>query len=240
MSIKKGLLAGFAALALSMTAQASEINVGGVVWDPDSPADFQSNGGTYESFAAGVGDFVTGFGVFTNFNATNEGVYCPGCELTYTFSLQLVDATPTGPTSFAFDFDNVVFDIWVDHSPDYNQLAPSLATAADGVNFLSFENHGLLSGFANNLFDPASIIGFGGGFLDVVGGIAMSNFDTNDRLDGSDMAFTSSFQKANLNVPGYPLFGTLDLAGNSIPEPSTIALFGLALMGFASRKKLSK
>ena len=86
MSIKKGLFAGFAALALSMTAQASEINVGGVVWDPDAPIDFTSNGNTYESFAGQVGDAVTGFGVITNFNGAAEGTFCPSCELTYTFS----------------------------------------------------------------------------------------------------------------------------------------------------------
>ena len=240
MNIKKGLLAGFAAVSLSMTAQAGDINVGGVVWDPDSGLDFQSNGTTYETFAGAVGDVVTGFGIITNFNGTDQSVFCPSCELTYTFSLELTAATATGGSAFAFEFDNVVFDLWVDDSPEFSLLAPTLASAADGDNFLSLVNNGLLTGFANNLFDPLSVQGFGGGFLDVVGGMAANNFDTNGRMNGSDMAFTSSFQPANLNVPGYPLFGTLDLAGNSIPEPSTIALFGLALLGFASRKKLNK
>jgi len=243
MGIKKGLLAGFAALALSMTAQASEINVGGVVWDPDSGLDFTSNGNTYESFAGQVNDFVTGFGVITQFNGLGEAAFCPSCELTYTFSLQLVSAdfvqnTPLGDL-FIFTFDNVVFDLWVDDSPDYNEAAPSLAAAQDGDNFLHMVNNGLLVGSAFDIFDPLSVNGSGSGYLDVMSGLAMNNFDTNTKKFGSDMSFTSSFQVAQLDVAGYPLFGSLDLAGDTIPEPSTIALFGLALMGFASRKKLS-
>ena len=69
MNIKKGLLAGVAALGLSLSAQASFINIGGVVWDPDSvnsfPAaqDFFSSGNLFENVAFQEGDIVNGYGM---------------------------------------------------------------------------------------------------------------------------------------------------------------------------------
>lgn len=228
-------------VVLAGAAQATPINVGGVVWDPDSGADFQSNGNVYETFAGAVGDTVTGFGTVTQYNGTTVGDFCPGCELTFTFSMDLVSAIPGAGGSFNFSFDNIAVNMYVDDSPEYNQLSPSFADASDGVLFLSAVNNGLLSGFANNLFDPANILGFGGGFLDVTGGLAEGNFDTNTRLNGSDLAFTSSFQPANLNVPGFPLFGSVDLSGDTIPEPGSVLLLGGGLLGlYMGRRRRTK
>lgn len=241
MSIRKKLIIGLAAIGLSVSAQASNINVGGAIFDPDSPADFQSNGNIYESFAGAVGDTINGFGVMNQFNGTGQGVFCPTCELTFTFSLELVAATDLGGGVSSFAFDNVSFNIWVDNTPEYDQLAPSLADASDGQLFLSAVNNGQLTGIAQNLFDVTQISGSGQGFLDVDGGLAMSNFDTNTKFNGADLQFNSSFLVAQLAVAGFPLFGSLDLSGDTIPEPTSVALIALGLLGFAStRRKITK
>lgn len=241
-TFKKGLLAGAAALAMSMSAQASEINVGGVVWDPDeagglpSLADFASFGSIFETAVENQGDILTGRGKFERVNSalSNEGSFCPGCELTFTFEAVLDGfvGTPTGiggSTNGDFFFSDLTISIFVDHTPDYIGTA---ASAADGDLWLKLTSD-LLSGTGTNL-GSGSDSGSGTSVLDVVDGLAMGNFDTNTEAGGADMVLNSSF--FDLGLPG-ELGGTFDLRGDSIPEPSTIALLGLGLLGFAGARK---
>lgn len=243
-TFKKGLLAATAALTMSMTAQASPINVGGVVWDPDtifslpSLTDFISSGTLFETATSGVpGDTVNGQGVFTNFNSAiaNNSSFCPGCELTFTFSMDLVSLVgtpnPLGGIDGDFTFTNLAISFFVDNTPNYDG---SMASAADGNLWLSLVSHSDLTGSGTRL-GTGSDDGSGSALLDVTGGLAFGNFDTNSRLDGADMVFSSSFQPVQ-GAPGL-LSGTFELTGNSIPEPSTIALLGLGLLGFAGARK---
>ena len=50
------------------------------------------------------------------------------------------------------------------------------------------------------------------------------------------MVFSSSFQPLN-GSNGTLLTGTVDITGNTIPEPGSLALLGLGLLGFAASKK---
>lgn len=241
-TFKKGLLAGTAALAMSMSAQASEINVGGVVWDPDatnafpSIADFASFGSIFETAVALPGDTLSGRGAFERVNSAtnNEADFCPGCELTFTFEATLVGFSGTpdgvgGSTNGTFEFSDLTISIFVDSTPDY---IGTTASAADGDLWLKLTSD-LLSGTGTNL-GSGSDTGSGSSLLTVVDGLAMGNFDTNTEAGGTDMVLNSSF--FDLGLAG-ELGGTFDLRGDSIPEPSTIALLGLGLLGFAGARK---
>ena len=246
---KKGLIIGLASLGLSMSAQASNINVGGVIWDPQQNlafpglGDFVANGTIFENNAENPGDIVMGRGEVTNLNSAvpNQAQFCPGCELTFTFSMELVgfvgvpNPGSAGGTNGQFTFTNFNLKFYVDHTPEFDG---TMATAADGnlwlelvlnpANFLTGTGTALGSG---------SESGTGGGVLDVIGGLAFGNFNTNGEANGGDLTLSSSFQPT-LGAPGL-LNGTFDLSGDTIPEPGSIALIALGLLGFASSRRKS-
>ena len=238
MQFKKLLTASVAALGLSLSAQASEINVGGVVWDPDavnafpSAEDFFSRGNIFENGAINPGDIVNGFGIFDQFNSdvNNTASFCPGCELTFTFSMELVAFTPIAGGVGSFEFKDLMIDVYVDHTPEYAGLS---AQASDGNLWLQLEGATSLTGIGTNL-GTGSDTGTGSANLNVVGGIAASNFDTNGEAGGADLILSSSFQPGG---PGGLLKGGFELTGNSIPEPTSIALLGLGMLGFAASRK---
>ncbi len=247
-TMKKIMFGGALFAAASMAHAGPAINVGGVVWDPDNVSgtfpnltDFASNGTLIETVTTGVGSTVTGRGLFTNINSAipNSGSFCPSCELTFTFSMDTTSITPTGPDTADFVFDNIVLNIYVDDSPNYTG---TMASAADGDLWLSLVSNGSLTGSGEDI-GTGSDTGEGAGLLDVVGGLAMGNFDTNQEVDGADLAFSSSFQPiyaADGVTPTGELFGTWEMTGNSIPEPGALALMGVGLLGFgvsAMRKR---
>ncbi|MEW6990632.1 PEP-CTERM sorting domain-containing protein [Colwelliaceae bacterium 6441] len=249
MQFKNGFVIGLSILVLSISAQASEINVGGVVWDPDSMFDFTSNHSLVEDqldFKAGNTQ-LSGFGTTSMVNQLTS--FCPGCELTFQFGgFEFLGQNAADPTQIAFTGGWINF--YIDKSADYTATSYASAGSEGGTNalFMRLEAHEVFNAaFGENVsivsnttsFGEGTDAGSGNSLMDVVAGLAFGNFDTNEQTDGADFVFSSSFQPipSGGNGEGYELFGTADLRGNSIPEPTSIALLGLGLLGFAASRK---
>ena len=246
----KALKTSFAVTALSLlltaTAQASPINVGGVVWDPSAPLDFRSFSANLVQ-EPGVTP-LSGYGRIDQINGTSQNVFCPGCEVTFTFTAyvpntELLPGTSLFPNAAGrLEFTGGLVTVYVDSSPDFDLFDASSAGAdADTQVFLRLSGASLF-GTTPTVFGPSTTLvadasGAGGtavGLLDVIDGLADGNFDTNTLPNGADFEFQNSITTGTV---GNLRFGSGNFRGDSIPEPGTLALFGL---GFAGMGALSR
>jgi len=261
--MKKSLISALmvaGGLLAAASSYAGPVDVGGVKWNTDSPFDFSTTDTMVEAIANNVGDVASGYGKILNLNATGEATFCPGCELTYTFTGYTITSTAGGN----FTFSGGTLNVYVDSTPNWDATLAS--TAGDGVLWLSLVGKSHIDTVTGNTgtlhSDPTpaagtNVAGDGRGFLEVTGGLAAANFDTDkfvvETSPGvfgfADFLFTSSFQL----IPGgtfvsddgktYGLFGSNDLQGNSIPvpEPGSLALVAVGMLGLArvSRRRKS-
>ncbi len=243
MKLLKSLKLGVAGLLLSCGAQATPINIGGVVWNPDAVnsfpvlKDFVMNGSIFEETAFTAGDIVTGRGKANQINNSNPNTldFCPGCELTFTFSMELVEFNfGTG----SFKFKDLIINFFVDHTPNYDGSYTSAADSDTNSPWLVLATRvdEFLTGNGTNL-GTGSDSGSGSANLDAIGGLAKNNFDTNKKL-GYDAILSSSFQP--LDDGDNTLYGTFDIKADTIPEPMPLAILGLGLLGLAASRRQAK
>lgn len=256
------LVLGAVVLGTSISsATAGTVEAGGIQWDtvqiggiPGFTAgfDFQqwfSNGDygtgadgqsvvTASSATAlplGVGGVLTGVGTFTNFSEgrTEGGMFSDSfcvdgnqaCELTFSFGGLVATSQNT------FDISNAWLNVYFDTPPNYGWAVTTtayqdIARIQDGDLWASFE-------FDSFVFDGNGLqSGDAIAQLSIVGGM-QSVIDVVDVNDGSsDIFFTAEGQFLGSN---YSQAGNGSVS--SVSAPSTIAFFGLSLLGLGVARR---
>lgn len=251
-----------AVMALSTAAaSAGNINVGGVIFNPDAAFDFTAKGQLFESVLTSptaTGTF-NGYGFVNNLNDAESSDFCPNCQITYTFGGFVFDPTQSTATKIVFSAGWINFYVQDKSAPGYTAYSSTngIATAGDGTLWLGLVGHtdirngntGTLFGSVTNngVVGSGAEAGNGGGLFDVVSGVAAANLNTNSFADAfggfADFNFSSEFQPTlpgAITAGAFPLSGNATLSGNSIPEPGTMFLVGLGLLGVAFGSKRRK
>jgi hypothetical protein len=212
---------------VSTSSYASIINVGGVNWDPDDAADWSGvTSLIHQDIDAGTGE-LSGYGRVTSMNNTGSATFCPGCELTVQFGGYLpLGSTLLPSAGLSIDYNGGFFNLYVDFSPetddfDFTKLSLANTGSEAGANALwlngigaAFSGITTFTGTAANQGNRLELSGLS--FLDVVGGLAATNLNTNTIATSNgfaDIKFSSSFA---IDVTQTSANGSGNYAGDSV------------------------
>lgn len=259
--LKKAMIGS--ALALAFTAaQASPITVGGVTWDPDyvdsgdsdfltefqftqwfgttveargvapdfnNAVQFNTVFGTLDGSSDATGYYLRGVGELFRVNALTAPNFCSGCELTFAFGGIGLNKNQT------FDISQAWARMYVNsQSPDYTTPAGSqteVNDAASGLTWLDLKFTHL--SFTNGTVQNGTV----SAKFDIIGGAAAPHFAPGTLDYSADARFGSTNANPILVNAKYSSGGNGSMTGNTIPEPGSLALFGLGMLGAAALRR---
>ena len=235
--IKSILLGGAVAVATMGTASAVPVTAGGVTWDPDYLLDFSSSSVQMHQIFEADGS-VRGYGIISTINGRSQQQFCDGCELTVVFR----DYRPTGSVGNTIQYSGGIVEIYMnDGESSINPNDPLTMNdnnVGRGTLWLSLAGHeyngATLRGTVYSQ-SPPNLSGLGQ--LDVTGGLAAAYFNTDQQVDGADLAFSASFTQPYPGEPNH-VIGTGNFYGvSAVPEPSTYLMLGVGLMALTRLRR---